>query len=251
MKKNNCTIIISSCDAYSDAWAPFFTLFFRYWPDCPFRIILISNGLEYNDPRVETYKIIKDLGWSGNLIETAKNITDDYIIFFQEDYFLKNKVNNEEIFTALNLMAETKAAYLRLYPCPGPDLPFNNNADVGTISLDSKYRNSTQTAIWDRLYFISLLKIGETGWDFETGGGIERSRQTNRPYLSFKKPIIDYFCTAIVKGRYVYDAINFCRKEGVTLDLKKRKSENLFGFIVRKSGIKQKLYPIKKWLTKK
>ncbi|MDD4902659.1 MAG: hypothetical protein PHE24_06010 [Patescibacteria group bacterium] len=251
MENKNCAIVISSCDAYADAWDPFFTLFFRYWPDCPFRIILISNGREYNDARVTTYKIKNDLGWSGNLIEALKNIGEDYVIYFQEDYFLRKKVITEKIFAALKLIAETRAAYLRLYPCPGPDLPFNDSQEIGMIGRGAAYRNSTQTAIWDRQIFLSLLKDGETGWDFETGGGLERSRKIDQPFLSFRAPAIDYFCTAILKGKYLYDAVRFCRREGIRLDLTKRKAENFFGFIIRKSGLKQKLYPSKKWLLKK
>jgi hypothetical protein len=240
METKNYTIIVSSCDAYADAWEPFFTLFFRYWPDFPFRIILISNGLEFKDARVETYKIEKDLGWSGNLIEVMKNISEDYVIFLQEDYFLKNKVDNKKIFAALKLMAENNAAYFRLYPCPGPDLPFTGNSEVGLISLNAAYRNSTQAAIWDRKIFLSLLKSGETGWDFETKGGIERSKEISRPFLSFKKPVIDYLCTAIVKGKYIRAAVKLCKKEEIKLNFNK----------IKKQGLLQELkYTIKKWIT--
>ncbi len=251
MEKNNCAVVISSCDAYADSWGPFFTFFFRYWPDCPFRIILIGNDKTFNDPRVTTFKASPDRGWASNLMVALKNISGDYIIYFQEDYFLRKKVDNSQLEAALRVMAETKAAYLRLYPCPGPDQPLDNNQEIGTISRDAAYRNCTQTAIWDRLILLALLKDGETGWDFETGGGLERSRRIDRPFLSFRAPIIDYFCTAIVKGKYVFDALRFCRKEGVKLELDKRKAENFLEFVWRKSGIKQKIYFCKKWLTKK
>jgi len=39
----NCSILIPSCDKYSDLWRPFFTLFWRHWPDCPFPVYLGSN----------------------------------------------------------------------------------------------------------------------------------------------------------------------------------------------------------------
>jgi len=42
-------VLIASCDAYSDAWAPFFALMKKYWPDCPYPIYLISN---YQDPGI-------------------------------------------------------------------------------------------------------------------------------------------------------------------------------------------------------
>jgi hypothetical protein len=241
MLENNCVIIISSCDAYADAWDPFFTLFFRYWQDCPFRVILISNTLDYADRRIASFKIKNDLGWSGNLIEVLNSLREDYIIYFQEDYFLRKKVDSEKVMAALKLMEEIQAAYFRLYPCPGPDLPFDNNQEIGIISPNAPYRNSTQTAIWDRKILLSLLERGETGWEFETGGGIERSRRISQPFLSYRAPAINYFCTAIVKGKYVFDAISFCRREAIKLDLKKRKAENIFEYFLRKTGLKQKI----------
>ena len=50
--------------------------------------------------------------------------------------------------------------------------------------------------------------------------------------------MISYFSTAIVKGYYLYDAIKFCEKEGITIDKKARKIESYFMYLLRKSGIK-------------
>lgn len=241
MDSKNCAIIISSCDAYADAWTPFFTLFFRYWPDCPFPIYLISNGQEYPDARIKTIAFPKDLGWSGNLLGALKQIPQDYIIYFQEDYFLQAKVSAEKIISALEFIQKEKAAYLRLYPCPGPDQDYKDEKEIGLISLSAPYRNSTQTAIWDKTVLLSLLKEGETGWDFETAGGLERSRAVAAPFLSYRQPVINYFCTAILKGKYLYDAVRFCRCEGIILDKTKRRFENFWQYLFRKMSVKQKL----------
>ncbi len=38
-------ILVCSCDKYADVWEPFFKLFFKFWPDCPYPIYLLSNYL--------------------------------------------------------------------------------------------------------------------------------------------------------------------------------------------------------------
>jgi|WetSurMetagenome_2_1015567.scaffolds.fasta_scaffold13489_3 hypothetical protein len=238
----DCAIIVSSCDGYCDAWEPFFTLFFRYWPDCPYPIYLISNKKKYQDKKVETVAVDPDQGWSGNLLIALSRISARYIIYFQEDYFLRAKVDNKKIAEALALAEETDAAYLRLFPCPGPDMSYQNHPDIGLISQNAEYRNSTQTAIWNRQTLSSLLRKGESGWDFETGGGRERSRLVNKPFFTYRQPVIDYFCTAIVKGKYVYNLSAFARQEGIKLDRRARKMENFFQYLIRLSGIKNKLY---------
>lgn len=64
---SSCAVIIASCKAYSDSWGPFFTQFFKYWPDCPFPIYLITEGGEQPDPRVSMLILQKDNGWSDNV----------------------------------------------------------------------------------------------------------------------------------------------------------------------------------------
>ena len=41
--KSNITVLVNSCDSYSDAWYPFFTLWKKYWPDSKFPVIF-GNG---------------------------------------------------------------------------------------------------------------------------------------------------------------------------------------------------------------
>src|SRR6185295_6926288 len=48
-------IVVSSCDAFFDAWRPFVFFFQKYWPDCPFETHLIVNRL-----RVES-KIVRPI----------------------------------------------------------------------------------------------------------------------------------------------------------------------------------------------
>jgi len=239
--ENNCAIVISSCDNYRDAWVPFFTLFFRYWPDCPFTVYLIGNKEKFNDEKIKMINVDPDLGWSSNLMIALKKIPEKFIIYFQEDYFLRAKVDNEKVFSALDLAEKNNAACVRLFPCPGPDLPFGDNPDVGLISQNAAYRNCTQTAIWNKQILLDLLRDGETGWDFELYGGIERSKLIKQPFFAYRQPVIDYFCTAILKGKYLYDAVKFCKKEGIKLDRRARKFENYFQYLFRISNLKPRL----------
>lgn len=228
--EKKCAIFVSSCDAFGDAWEPFFKLFFRYWPDCPFQVYLIANQLQYNDPRVETINIYPDKGWAVNMIETIEKFDFPYIIYFQEDYFLKNKVDTKRILNLLEILIKEQAAYLRLWPSPGPDENFKNYADIGLIKKNSPYRTSLQAAIWDVKVFRDLLIPGETGRDMEFLGS-ERSKAIKNPFLSVARsrffninnnPAIEYFCTGIVKGKWNYGVVKFLKKEGIKINKNRR-----------------------------
>ncbi|MGO8733207.1 MAG: hypothetical protein ACLQVM_10480 [Terriglobia bacterium] len=235
----SCAVVVSSCDRYSDAWEPFFTLFFRYWPDCPFPLFMITNGGEFPNPRVKCVTFPEDRGWSGNLIDTLKQVPAEYVLYLQEDYFLKTRVDTEKVSSALDFIRKEAGAYLRLYPCPGPDQCYKDEPEIGAISRDAPYRNCLQAAIWRKDVMFRTLRPGETGWDFELRGGVGRSRLVTEAFLSYRKPVITYICTAILRGRYTYDAVRFCRREGITLDNRGRECENILSYLSRKGRFRQ------------
>ncbi len=237
MNNKKCAIIISSFDGYSDAWYPFFTLFFRYWPDCPFDIYLIGNYLAYQDERVKTINIKPDKGWSSNLKFALNKIDKEYILYMQEDYFLMNIVETEKIENALKFIKKENAVYLRLNS--GADEDYNG--DIGKVAQRAAYKNSTQAAIWKKSFLYDLLRDGENGWDFETKDGIQRAWKSKELFLASKIKRIDYFATAIVKGRFLSSAIELCRKENIEI-VSNRKIETKLHYKLRHNRIAKIIY---------
>ncbi len=216
-KNKDCTIIVSSCDAYLDAWHPFFILFFKYWADCPFSLQLISGQKKYPDPRVNTLQI-EDKKWASNLLEALETIETPYILYMQEDYFLQNKVQTEKILELIQKMQEWGAGYIRLVPSPKPDKAFGVYPLLGLILPNSPYRTSLQASIWSVETLKKLLRSGESGWDMEKYGS-ERSNTLSELFLSAYKPILDYYApTAIKKGKWMPGALWLCKKEGIVVD---------------------------------
>ncbi|MCL5666518.1 MAG: hypothetical protein M1383_02000 [Patescibacteria group bacterium] len=217
-------IVVSSCDAYSDVWPAFFTLFFRYWPDCPYQVYLIGNKQSWPDTRIKTILINPDRRWSDNLRAALDQVREKYILYMQEDYLLQAKVDANKISQLFNFVIQEKAACLRLQPTPGPDLPYQNNPEIGEISKTEDYRVSLQAAIWDKQAMLSLLADGEDGWQMEFEG-TKRSRQVPMKFLSVKRDVprpLPYFCTAVLKGKWMRQAVEFCRKENIAIDTGKR-----------------------------
>jgi hypothetical protein len=233
MENGQCSVVVSSCDAFEDVWKPFFTLFFRYWPDCPFPVYLISSTKKYEDNRVKNISLGDDSKWATNLRRALAKISSPYILYLQEDYFLEKKVETRTILQFLNFVKENSAAYLRLVPSPGPDVKIKSNDLVGEISKSAAYRTSLQAAIWDKKILLSLIKDGERGWDMEINGTI-RSRTIANPFFCVTKVVLPYFNkTAIKKGRWFYDAVKLCQKEGVDLN-SQRPVEPYQDFIFRR-----------------
>ena len=215
---NRCAILISSFDGFSDIWKPFFTLFFRYWPDCPYPIYLISNFKHYENFRVTTLAIGKDGKWASNLLEALNQIPATHIVYLQDDYFFTEKVDTTEIRGLVDLAIRDTIACLRLFPQPGPDLPYAEQ--IGMIAQNATYRVSLQAAIWDVHVLRQLTKQGESGWDMEIHGS-ERAHVLSNTFLSTKKAAINYVEGA-TKGKWNISGLWHCLREGVPCKLSAR-----------------------------
>lgn len=236
MNEQNCAIVVPSCDAYKDAWAPFFAFFFKYWPDCPFPVYLITDKEIYGDQRVKTIALGVDHGWANNMKIVLDQIPEKYFMYFLEDVFLTKKVDTNKILSFLELVKKNNIACLRLFPEPGPDNPYGENKELGVIAKDAPYRVSTMTAIWNKDSFIKLLKPGENAWQMELDG-TKRSSEMDELFLSVwpTNYAIHYFATAIKKGYWVYDALELCKREGVPVVTSRRK-ESHFDYLTRRAA---------------
>jgi hypothetical protein len=218
-------VLISSCDKYHDLWDPFFTLFFKYWPDCPYPVYLSANNLEYEHQGVKTINMGEDTDWSSGFRKTLEKISQPYVIVLMEDYLLTGPVDTAMVERLIEYMESKRAACLRIFPCPGPDLPCADNQEIGEIRKGSAYRLSLQAAIWDKKILTELIRDGESAWELELNG-TKRTNDLDVPFLSVTglSPI-PYYCTAVVKGKWVKEAVELCRKEGIKIDLKKRPAQ--------------------------
>lgn len=226
--KNNSSdtlaVIVVSCDLYSDVWSPFFTLFFKYWNDCPFPVYLTSNFLQYPDLRVKTINLENDENWSSSLKKALKKINENYVILILEDFLITHYVDTEQIEELWQYMMEKNAACLRIFPCPGPDKICKDNPNVGVIVKGAPYRSSTMVAIWDKEILLTLLQNGETAWEFELKG-TKRTNNLDSPFLSVinsNDPPIQYICTAIMRGKWMPELPDFFKKEGIHIDFNQR-----------------------------
>lgn len=229
-------LVVSSCDAYSDAWPPFFALLSRYWPDCPYPIYLISNQEVCPAPNVTTLCVDTDQGWASNLRDALQRIPGRRVLYFQEDYFLQRRVDTERIRSVIEFADARNAGYIRLCGAPDPDVADSNAFGLGQLSPRLKFRVSLQAALWRRDTLTALLVPGETGWQMEQDGS-RRSAALPVPFFGtpIARPLIDYYYfTGILKGKWVPGALRLCRREGIAVDLTRRGVHSEWPFVVRR-----------------
>lgn len=232
--ESKTAILITSCDAFEDCWAPFAHGLHKYWPDCPFPIFLITNEKTFSDSSIASLRIRPDRGWAKNLRQAMDAVDAEILLYSHEDFWLSSPVNTAEIQQFVGHVAAGKADYIRLYPAPVPDRPFVDDPRLGVLADNARYRTSLQTALWRKSVLQDLLRDDESCWGFERDGSL-RSRRYGERFLSVQptkavpgrtRPIgLKYVCTAINKGRWATEAVEYAEREGLTINFGNRPRE--------------------------
>lgn len=229
MKNNNTDIgiLVASCDKYSDLWSPFFAFWTKYWNDCPYPIYLMANKKEY--------KGINQLfasanNWSDEFMMILEKFPHKYLLYMQDDYFLSHKVDNKRIQFLTDIIISEEPAYLRVYPHPGKrnGILYSESESIQILTKGSPFITSLQASFWNVEDLKRLLVSGESIWDFEINSPertniiknsfMSVARQDDRERSERNYPI-NYFCTALRKGKWRKDAISFCKEENIPLEI--------------------------------
>ena len=215
----SCAVLVMSCDAYRDLWTPFFSLFFRYWPDCPFPVYLGSNDKQFLDPRVHSLAS-GHLAWSAGCRLHLNQIEADYILLLLEDYFLDSQVSTQEVLHYLAELDRLGGLLMRLTPLPGPDAKLAGNDRTGRIALGAPYRISTQAALWRKTHLLDILRDDESIWQFEWNGTV-RSREFAEGYYGTYHSVVGYR-QVVERGKWFWSAARRYRDENIGCDFSAR-----------------------------
>jgi hypothetical protein len=160
-------VVVLSCDKYSDLWPVFIDEFNRFWPNCPFRKLIISNKICLEYKGFSTIPVGDDASWSTNLLSFLNLEISDYYFFIFDDTFLNRKVDDQRTLSTFSFIVKNKIKYLR---CVRSQVNFSSREEFIVLSNKSFYRNSLVYSLVNREYLISLLREGESAWDYELRG---------------------------------------------------------------------------------
>ena len=105
------------------------------------------------------------------------------------------------------------------------------------ISKGADYRLSLQAAVWDKQTLLELLREGESAWELELNG-TKRTNDLGAPFLSvIGDSSIPYFCTGIVKGKWVKEAVKLYETEGIEVDLTARSVQTPVDRLLRSARV--------------
>jgi hypothetical protein len=211
--------LVSSCDSFFDAWRPFHAFLQKFWGDCPLEIFLLTNQLEARSAHLRTIAVGEDRGWSSNLLLALERIPHSYVLYFQEDYFLTAPIARDQLADDFAYVIRSGADSLCFRARSQPDPGFQpQNNRLGIVPLTSDGRTRCQVTLWKKSALQSILRPGESAWDFEARGSSRTQEMQILSYTSRSNTPIPYLMSAISRGLWMPEAITLCRQEHVTID---------------------------------
>jgi hypothetical protein len=160
MKKSLFSLIISSCEKYSDLWEAHLYFYNIFWPNREFRTYLVTDkkpSKKFDDIRIIWNEEFSE--FSDRILFALKNIKTDYVLFTLDDYFLKKNVNKNSISNLILIMNKYNIDYCRLYDNPKLKSPIIIDDIFEFINLKSEkseYLVNFYPGLWKKE---SLMKI--------------------------------------------------------------------------------------------
>ena len=105
MFENQMTILIMSCDKFSDLWDGHVQLLEQNWGDRGMKTYLVTD--KESDKTFEHVTILstgEDKEWSERLKCALEQVTTEYVFITLDDYFIIKPVSNEKISNILSIM---------------------------------------------------------------------------------------------------------------------------------------------------
>lgn len=242
---NDFSILINSCDKYSDAWEPFFRILEKSWPEIvDYPIYLNTESKKYEDPvfNVTVLNCVDEDAkkkWGKRLLDALDRIDSEYVLFLLEDFFFEESINHSEVLKCVNyLKNEPNAVVISIIPqneceseayCAEHELKEMPGYVLRKQKTD--YKLSAGPSIWRKSLLKKWTLKNDTPWGWEFFGSkrtwFSKDKFYCRSKLASQIFVYDFLHGgAIHRGKWVgYKMRELMEKYGIEIDMSQREIE--------------------------
>lgn len=166
----NMTMLILSCDKFSDLWDGHIKLLEQNWPDRDMETIIVTDApTEKSYPDIQIINAGSDVEWSDRLAFALKQVKTDYVFITLDDYFLIKKVDDKSIVDLMNMMEKEKIDYVRLFPRPKQATceELLGYPQIRKVDISRTYSVNLYSALWKKAFIESTVRMPKNAWQFE------------------------------------------------------------------------------------
>lgn len=218
---NKLSIIVVSCDKYSDLWDDVFSLLDIHWKDRPYRTYLATDTKPYEHDGVEVLHFGNIRQWMVCTRKAVENIDTPYVLFLMEDYFVINDIDTKVIEEDLKFMEENDADFINLHQKPyflkEEDSHFVADT-IRTIPNNTRYGLDTAGAIWRKDFFLEQLRREDgDAWRFEAilvNDSMSEKGLPGKLYFDTRTPLNLCPGEVVRLGKFTLDTVKIIESTG-------------------------------------
>tara|TARA_R110000868_G_scaffold66884_5_gene198906 strand:- start:1052 stop:1702 length:651 start_codon:yes stop_codon:yes gene_type:complete len=210
----NFAILIGSCDKYHYLWDHFNYLFHKYWDGkIDVKKYIITQEADARLNGIENIKV-GDPSYTLGLKRALDLMNVDNILWLQDDYFFRRKIDYKEFERYFNLFIEWQADRFGIHEDSELYSKQNVVENINKLSQNSLYTISLQASLWNVNFLYKLLDKDESPWEFEVDGS-SRLNFSNRHRIFYATQDDPWYLEACRKGELTNDFYNICKEEGI------------------------------------
>ena len=224
IKPDSVAFLVLSCDKYSDLWEDFFKLKEKFWPDCPFEWIVVTESVSCNYDGVKTIKCGTRINWTGRIKIACDSVRADRICFFLDDFYINSLVDNDLVMKCIDLSIQNGIDYYVLGDAFARTIMTDKRYDehIVIIPTDRPYGIDTSVALWKKEFLTSLVKDKDcSAWQFELDRLEDARLNTHKERVLLydeRLPLNVSHIPVVIQGKYYPKALKDFKKRGYTIN---------------------------------
>ena len=166
----NMTMLILSCDKFSDLWDGHIKLLEQNWPDRDMETYIVTDAsTDKKYPGIQIINAGADVEWSDRLDYALKQVDTDYVFITLDDYFLIKKVDDQSISDLMEMMGKECIDYVRLFPRPkrATREELAGYKGIRKVDISCNYSVNLYSGLWKKAFIDSTVKMPKNAWQFE------------------------------------------------------------------------------------
>ncbi|HAN21282.1 MAG: hypothetical protein A2Y15_02255 [Clostridiales bacterium GWF2_36_10] len=168
MLKDKLTLMIHSCDKFSDLWDTHILLLNKNWANRNIETFLVTDKAS-----PETYDGVT-VFFAGDGAELSERtaailpyIKTEYVLITLDDYFLTKSISTEKIEDLVSAMEKENLDYIRLFSVPNSKDRIKGYKSLYRVQLSGNYKVNLYPGIWRKSFIEKTIKEPLNAWQYE------------------------------------------------------------------------------------
>lgn len=213
LELENMSMLIMSCDKFSDLWDGHVKLLEENWHERGIKTAIVTDAQsDKSYPNVEIISVGTRKEWSERLEFALKLLETEYVFITLDDYFLIDKVDNKSISDLVDIMKNENYDYIRLFPRPkrATGKGLKNHKKVFDVDISCDYSVNLYSGIWKKAFLRSTIREPKNAWQFEVSLPQCAREYGAKCLVSNRK---DFKILDVVrKGKLLHKAVRYFKK---------------------------------------